>query len=312
MPSPTELLVAAQQQERAGAFVDAIAQYEAAIAAAERSNDLAQLAEALRRLAVLRHHRDDTAQARGLCRRSYEVARALGDDLLAAEALNTLGGVEMTSDWLEDARKDFLQALELGGAYGSLRAKVEQNLGILANIQGDLDEAASRYARALVACRSGGDERGCARAYHNLGMVSADRERYDEAERYFQSSLEISERTGDVYLKGLTLGEVAEAHLERQRFEDARRTAEQALAIFDQLGAGSEKASVYRVIGSVYRETGRPALAEARLDAALEAAVAAGSLLSEAEASRELALLYQAMGRNREAFSLLTAAHRLF
>ena len=312
MPSPTELLVAAQQQERAGAFVDAIAQYEAAIAAAERSNDLAQLAEALRRLAVLRHHRDDTAQARGLCRRSYEVARALGDDLLAAEALNTLGGVEMTSDWLEDARKDFLQALELGGAYGSLRAKVEQNLGILANIQGDLDEAASRYARALVECRSGGDERGCARAYHNLGMVSADRERYDEAERYFQSSLEISERTGDVYLKGLTLGEVAEAHLERQRFEDARRTAEQALAIFDQLGAGSEKASVYRVIGSVYRETGRPALAEARLDAALEAAVAAGSLLSEAEASRELALLYQAMGRNREAFSLLTAAHRLF
>jgi putative nucleotidyltransferase with HDIG domain len=34
--------------------------------------------------------------------------------------------------------------------------------------------------------------------------------------------------------------------------------------------------------------------------------------LSEAEASRELALLYQAMGRNQEALGLLNAAHRLF
>jgi len=34
--------------------------------------------------------------------------------------------------------------------------------------------------------------------------------------------------------------------------------------------------------------------------------------LNEAEASRELALLYQAMGRNQEALSLLNAAHRLF
>jgi putative nucleotidyltransferase with HDIG domain len=40
--------------------------------------------------------------------------------------------------------------------------------------------------------------------------------------------------------------------------------------------------------------------------------VATGSVLSEAEASRELALLYQAMARNQEALSHLNAAHRLF
>src|SRR5438309_11271752 len=62
----------------------------------------------------------------------------------------------------------------------------------------------------------------------------------------------------------------------------------------------------------VFRETGRPAVAEARLRAAIELAVSAGSVLNEAEASRELALLYQAMGRNQEALSLLNVAHRLF
>jgi putative nucleotidyltransferase with HDIG domain len=312
MPSPTDLLDEAQARERSGDFAAAIERYQDAIAAAERSGDLAQLAEALRRLAVLRHHRDDTAQARGLCRRSFDVARALGDDLLAAEALNTLGGVEMTSDWLEDARNDFLHALELGGTHDALRAKVEQNLGILANIQGDLDEAATRYSRALAANRRTGDESGCARAYHNLGMACADRELFDEAARYFTQSLEITRRTGDVYLQGLTLGEYADVHLECQRIEEARQTAEQALAIFDRLGAGAEKSGAYRVIGAVYRETSRPALAEARLRAALEQAVAAGSLLHEAEASRELALLCQMMGRNQEALGLLTAAHRLF
>ena len=312
MPSPTELLREAQVLERAGNFAGAIERYEAAIVAAERSSDLANLAEALRRLAVVRHHRDDTAQARGLCRRSFEVARDLGDDLLAAEALNTLGGVEMTSDWLEDARQNFLRALDFGGAYEALRAKVEQNLGILANIQGELDEAATRYTRALAAYRTDGDEHGCARAYHNLGMVSADRELFDDAERYFTRSLEITTRTGDVYLEGLTLGEYADVHLARQRFDEARRIAEQALEIFDRLGAGAEKASAYRVIGAVYRETGRPTLAEARLRSALEQAVAAGSLLSEAEASRELALLFQTMGRNQEALHLLTTAYRLF
>jgi putative nucleotidyltransferase with HDIG domain len=62
----------------------------------------------------------------------------------------------------------------------------------------------------------------------------------------------------------------------------------------------------------VYRETGRHALAEARLSAAIALAAGAGSVLNEAEASRELALLYQAMGRNQEALRLLSAAHRLF
>src|SRR5207302_6715432 len=40
--------------------------------------------------------------------------------------------------------------------------------------------------------------------------------------------------------------------------------------------------------------------------------VSAGSVLNEAEAARELALLMQAMGRNQDALMLLNAAHRLF
>jgi putative nucleotidyltransferase with HDIG domain len=143
-------------------------------------------------------------------------------------------------------------------------------------------------------------------------MVSADQAKWDEADEYFRRCLEITAAVGDVHLTGLGLLNRSEVHLARQRYEDARSDAESALRIFDRLGARLDKADAYKVLGRVYRETGRWALAEARLTTAIELAVSTASVLSEAEASRELALLYQAMGRNREALRLLSAAHRLF
>ena len=306
------LVRAARARERAGCAPDAIDCYEAAIAVAEQCGAQAVLAEALRRLAVLRHHRNQSAQARDLCRRSYEVAQAMGDDLLTAEALNSLGCLDVATGSLDDAHRAFLAALKLGRDSADLRARVERNLGIVANIHGDLDEAVARYARSLDESHSAGDEQGCALAYHNLGLVSADREQWDVADRYFAQSYAIAERTGNVHLQGLCLVNHADVHLARRRFEDAQRNAESALAIFNRLGTPDEKSGAYRVIGVVYRETGRAALAEARLRSAIELAVAAGSVLNEAEASQELALLYQSMGRNREALALLNAAHGMF
>jgi len=307
-----DLLRDARAGERAARIPEAIASYEAAIAAAERAGEPLVLAEALRRLAVVRHRRGDSADARGLCRRSHAVARDAGDTALAGEALNTLGGIDLETDAIGDARQHFLRALELGGQSRELRARVEQNLGILANIQGDFDDALARYRRSLDAYRASNDEHGCAIAYHNLGMASADLQRFDEAERYFRQSYEIAERAGDVHLQGLCLVNHADVHLVRERYEDAQRNAEAALVTFDRLDALSDKADAYRVLGMVFRETGRPALAEARLRSAIELAVSAGAVLHEAEASRELALLLQAMGRNQEALTLLNAAHRLF
>ena len=305
-------LRSARQRERSGSHGEAIQLYEETIVEAETGNEFAVLSEALRRLAVLRHHRDDHERAMNLCQRAWETAQRANSDLLAAEALNTLGGLSLTRGDLDAARKTFLRALELGTMSRELRARVEQNLGILANIQGELYEAMTRYERSLASYRAAGDEHGCAIAYHNLGMVSADRELYDAADGYYRESLRIAERIGDLHLQGLCLVNQAEVDVMRQRFENARQNAERALQLFDQLGARGAKADAYRVIGMVYRETGRLTLAESRLRSAIDMAIEANSLLNEAEASRELALLYQLMDRNQDALRLLNIAHRLF
>src|SRR2546426_12486347 len=174
MPSPGEerrgadALIAARDCERGGRLTEAIDEYERAIVAAERASDAARLAEGLRRLAILRRHRDEPARARELCRRSYEVAREIGNDVLAAEALNTLGAMDLATGSLEQAAETFLQALDLGGASRQLRARGQQNLGIVANNPGDLTEALARDERAPAGDRARGDPHGCALALPQL------------------------------------------------------------------------------------------------------------------------------------------------
>lgn len=302
----------AREHERAGRLDEAMAQYRAAIERAQDTSERATLAEGLRRLGVVHHLRGELNEARQLCQQSHAAALLLGDDLLTAEALNTLAGFDIEAGSFDSASAYLDSALGLAATSAELRARIEQNLGVVANIHGDLPAALEHYERSLDAFRASHDERGCALAYHNLGMISADQRLWDDADHYFRQSREIADAIGDVYLRGLCLLNHTEVFLAWERFEEARESAEAALQIFDRLGARDAKAVANRFLGVLYRETGAPALAESHLRDAIAFATEAESPLEEAEASRELAVLLQRLGRNQDALQLLNTAHRLF
>ena len=109
--------------ERAGAMSEAVQRYTAAIEAAGRTGERGVLAEALRRLGVVHHHRNEAEAARSLCQKSYETGLAMGDSVLAAEALNALAGFDFEAGAIEQAREKFYRALELGGASAELRGR---------------------------------------------------------------------------------------------------------------------------------------------------------------------------------------------
>jgi len=310
--SATRALHDARDDERAGRIAIAIEKYQTAIDAAVADHDAPTQAEALRRLSVVMHRQLERGVARELCVQSFEVSSALGNSALAAEALNTLGGFELEAGKTADASELFRRALAMARDTPALIGRIEQNLGIIANIRGDLSAALEHYKNSLAASTHARDDSGCAIAYHNLGMISADQQEWELADRYFDSSLALADSLGDVRLRGLCLLNRTEVFIARQRFEDARLSAEDALRMFDELDARAQKADAYKFLGVVYRETSRPVLAEARLKRAIELASECGSLLGEAEASRELAKLHQLMGRNQEALQLLNAARALF
>lgn len=290
---------------------EAAALYRAAIeAAGEGTPRLA--ARALRRLAVVQHHRGDPQGASALCRQSHALARRIGDPLLAAEALNVEGGLCFEAGDLNAAHRAYRRALRLGGSDRALHARIEQNLGILANIRGELDQAARHYETALGAYEKTGDRQGCGTALHNLGMLNADRGRWADAEACYARSRDLAAEVGDAHLEALCRLNHSEVLLARGEYERAMASSTAALGLFERIGSHVDKADAYRVIGTVHRETGALALAERWLRDARALASNAGSKLSEAEATRELAVLSQTLGRNQEALALLMAAAQLF
>jgi len=302
----------ARLHERAGKMHEAATEYEAAVRACEEEGEQRLLVEALRGLAVVRHKTGNDVEAYVLCQRAFVAANETGDPLLAAEALNTRASIDLTAGQIAAASEGYRQALGLRFDSPKLRARIEQNLGIIANIRGDLNAALDHYTRSLEAFRAAEDDAGCSMAYHNLGMISADRHRWDDAERYYAQSLELAVALGDEQVRAQCLLNRTEVLLARNRFAEARSSAESALGIFNRIGGERHKADAYRFLGVVYRETGSRALAEARFKAAIEVAQRIQNPLAEAEASRELAQLYRSVGRNQDSLRLLNASHRLF
>ena len=306
------LLDEAQRGEQEGRLTDAVRLYTAAVEAASAGGETALLVDALRRLGRAQYRAQDVVAAEASMRRSLHVAEDAREHVLAAEAMNGLGVMAIERGAIDDADALLERALANGGEVPALRARVEQNLGIVANIRGDHEAALGHYERSLRAFEAAGDVRGRALAYHNLGMLSADLKRWDDADSYFRGSLDLADRLGDAHLRGLCLINHTEVLLAYHRYDEARRNATAALRIFDELGILADKSDAYRALGVVYRETSRLTLAEARLRTAIELAAEANSALHEADASRELALLFQTLGRNQDALRLLNAAHRLF
>jgi putative nucleotidyltransferase with HDIG domain len=311
-PSAAALLTRAREAEQSGRLDDARVDLERSVRRAIEEADRAVHAEALRRLAVVSHRMQDSARAHALVRQSERVARAAALPVLAAEALNTLAGFELEVGEMHCAADRLRSALDLGGSSAGLRARIEQNLGIIANVHGDHDAAFRHYERSLEAFEAARDERGRAIAYNNLGLVSADRRQWDRADGYFLESRRAAEQIGDVHLRGLALLNRTEVLIARQNFSEALQHAHQALQVFDELGAQLNKSNAYCTLGIIYREMGKSVLAEARLRGAIELAVQEGSVLEEAEASRELAGLFVQLGRNQDALRLMNTAHRLF
>ncbi|HEU4648531.1 MAG TPA: tetratricopeptide repeat protein [Gemmatimonadales bacterium] len=307
-----EALARGRAHDVAGRIGEAVESYAAAIELADDGKAPSVLAEALRRLAVLHHRRAEAESAANLCHRSYATAVSIGSEALAAEALNTLAGFALEEGHIEEARARFRDALILAGNDVGLAGKIEQNLGIAANMQGDWTVALQHYRRAQELYERAHDRYGAAIACHNLGMIHADQKCWPEARRHFVAAGRLAAAVGDTHLGALALLGQAQVHWAEQRYDAARADAETALATLSRLDARRDRASAHRILGMIFRDTGRAALATSHLQSALEIAAAAQCPLTEADAARELAELHRQQGRRSDAMVWLNRARTLY
>jgi putative nucleotidyltransferase with HDIG domain len=189
---------------------------------------------------------------------------------------------------------------------------VDQNLGILANIQGNVAVALASYRSALERYLRLGDENTAAGALANMGMAHVDLAEWDAAERCFQEAGEMAERQGDAMKTGLVELNRTELHLRRRRWEAARESCERSLQIFHRLRSRPAIGEAYKYQGILYRETARPELADTHFALSLGLAEMSRDRLLQAETQLEWGLLHLEEERTQEGILRLNRALALF
>ncbi len=115
-------------------------------------------------------------------------------------------------------------------------ARIENNLGYLLLLQGDLKAAASHLHRALALC----DERGLdrhSRAYvlSTLSELNIAQGALEDAERRLREALDIAHTFGERLMQATVHRLLGRVHLRRENYEAADRSFTRAIGLFREL-----------------------------------------------------------------------------
>jgi len=240
---------------------------------------------------------------------SHSLAERLGEEYVAAAALNWLGILNDMQGEYEEGRRFFIQSIELYrrlGKRGLVRlAYVLNNLGITERILGDY-AAAERYTReGLDVGRRLEDGRIMARAVQNLGIIARCREDYAAARKFYRESLELFRMVGERWGEALALGNIGEMAWRLGEYEEAVRVLEESLALRREMGDRLGMVIALNSLGGVYREQGRFRKARETLLEALEVGMEIRSHPMMLDTLVELASLFADQGKDERALEIL-------
>lgn len=301
------VLLAGSQAEAAGDFVGAAAAYRAALENAVDDSLIGDANFHLGRVAWRQGWLDSAKE-------HFEVARSaalrIGDDEARARAENGLGLVHYGRGEYVQARAALSVARDLSRD-PVMRAKALLNLGIIANIEGNFDEAQTSYTRARAAFQQADDSGGEALALHNLGMLHADQHDWDNADSAFRKCLELCEARGDRPLIASVLVNRSEVSCAHGQFDEAVAACDLAISISEEIGAEVQRGEALRWKGYALWRAGRSDSAEQASQEAMRIARRTHVKLLEAEAARDLGLGVASRDAER-ARKWLTRALELF
>jgi tetratricopeptide (TPR) repeat protein len=252
------------------------------------------------------HH----TQALAIHSSAGHAARHLGDRAAEANALNSLGVMELRQGRYQQAIGHFEQALPRYRQAGSRtgEARVLSNLGFTEFLQGRSQQAADHLAQSLDMFRDVGDRAGEARDLASLGFMDLRQGRYEQAASHLRQSAALCRETRDKGGEARALGNLGEVELRQGRYQQAADHVEQALALFQELDDRTSQTDTLTSLGLIDLRQGHHEQAAARLRQALDLCRDTGDLSSQATALNCLGELLLATGRPADARAQHAAA----
>jgi len=202
------------------------------------------LARAMTHAGWVAYWRGDYERSRGLAQQSLAIARALGDEMEIARAVNLLGGIYHIADEdFEAARRCYAEALEMRQRidfrWGV--ASAMNNLALAAYDAGDYHEARRLLLAALVEIDAVADRRARANSLDSLGRVELELGNFAEARRLYAECLAVAQEMGDKVDTVDALDGFARLSVAEGRPEHALVIAGAAHAIRDRIGYETPK-----------------------------------------------------------------------
>ncbi|HJQ20911.1 MAG TPA: HD-GYP domain-containing protein [Gemmatimonadaceae bacterium] len=288
--------------------------YESALYLLRAPSQAGAASTILRRIGRTYLDDGDFAAAQDCLEAALAIAEANDDAGAVAHTTNVMAISYWQRGQLEHAERLYGEASRLAAVSQDARlaAMIEQNLGVIASMRGDVATALGHHASSVAKYRALGMRQELGRELCNVGLAYTGLGQWPEAEDAYRESREIAAACGDVWGR-LMVGVNRVALLVAQRdFGSAREACAVIEREATQLDEKRVLAETYKLSGIIARETRQLDDAERLLRLAYDQAMAREDLLLAAETSREQAELYLVLGRNRDTLQTLSQAHALF
>ena len=310
-PQIREFIEAAKMAEREGRWREAALSYETLVRD-PMASDLTRLS-ALRWLGRVYLEQGNRGAAIDVLEAAVAAASQAGSATAIAQALNVVAIVHQTGGDLDRAEMMYREAR---GTAESVRdseamAMIDQNLGTVASIRGDIYEALEAFQRSLAGYRELGMRDHAAQVLNNIGLAFTDLGELEQAEAaYAEAALAFGEEHDHPNEMNVALNQV-QLCIATGRFDEAQERVDPLVARTGEI-APSWRGEVFRHVGVIARERGDYVKAAEYLGRAAESAEEGEDLLLKADVSEQLAELYWTQKRHRDMLLHLNQSHALY
>ncbi|MCC7054689.1 MAG: tetratricopeptide repeat protein [Gemmatimonadaceae bacterium] len=260
-PAADPVLLTARAAAEAGAWGEVRAHLEPQAAASERDGARASLlAEACLRTG-------DPRTATRWLETAAPLLVLTGDRPGLRRVVNMQGAAAFALGTLEGAAERFGAALEMARADGDalLTARAINNLGAIDALRGDTDRAIAAYQLAIPVYHRMGQTLGLAESWHNLAISYRSQDQLHDADEAERRAIEYAGEAGSPGLAAMAQVGRAEVALRRGDFVFAHASASRAAGVFSTLPDFLLQADAIRVQAAASDRLHREADADAEL-----------------------------------------------
>jgi tetratricopeptide (TPR) repeat protein len=168
---------------------------------------------------------------------------------------NQIGLIYDSMGYLDDALLYYSRSLSLARELGNknMQATVLNNIALIYRYKGELDKALGYFEESL---RLITDEKAKATIYNNIALIYEDKGNYQKAVEYFQKAIEIGERYGDYHGVSMLKLNLGNTYRKMKDYEKAEKYLSEGLEGVKKVGDKYWEATGYQYLGLLYRDKG--------------------------------------------------------